>query len=202
MRASLHRRNGTNFRNVYRSNSSCSRRDHTLGIASDSFCRLLHILHTPKTFTGGDKHAEIVVVCSRARNAGHGRDRRCSLRIWGDAEWGLLSLSRLHSRLIAPCPKTPRIVTDPQAFSTMRSLSAKESASTHGGAGWSAVHARRAWAPHARSKPVVYISRLPTGAFKSCLPRSTLTLNTTVTTLVHGDTPSTRDDNRGDSKCH
>ncbi len=67
---------------------------------------------------------------------------------------------------------------------------------------------------------LVYISRLPTGAlkclrgnlkvlfFKSCLPRSTLTLNTTVTTLVsveleiHGDTPSTRDDNRGDSKCH
>ena len=170
MRASLHRHNETNYRNIYRNNSSFSRPDHPLGIASDSFYRLVHILHTPKTFTGGDKHAEIVVVCSRARNAGHGRDRRCSLRIWGDAEWGLLSLSRLHSRIrrkemrastascpgsrraqtarrvrwcgllrgrpIAPCPKTPRIVTDPQAFSTLRSQSAKESASTHGGAGW------------------------------------------------------------------
>jgi hypothetical protein len=62
----------------------------------------------------------------------------------------------LRGRPIAPRPKTPRIVTDAQAFSTMRSQSAKESASTHGGAGRSAVHARQAWAPHARSKPVVY----------------------------------------------
>jgi hypothetical protein len=35
----------------------------------------------------------------------------------------------------------------------------------HGVAGCSAAHTRRACAPHACSKPVVSISRLPTGAF-------------------------------------
>ena len=35
----------------------------------------------------------------------------------------------------------------------------------HGVAGCSAAHTRRACAPHARSKPVGSISRLPTGAF-------------------------------------
>ena len=35
----------------------------------------------------------------------------------------------------------------------------------HGVAGCSAAHTRRACAPHACSRPVISISRLPTGAF-------------------------------------